>query len=76
MPPPANRSPNDLSFLDGYHFKALYTDGSWTNDNTLSSLLLGNGKVKTAGAIAVHTTRGMILIKIDMDIEADSAYDA
>jgi hypothetical protein len=39
--------PDDLSFLDGYQFESIYTDGSWSKENSLSSLLLGNGSIKS-----------------------------
>ena len=66
---------NELAFLEDLHIKAMYTDGSWSIKNTLSTLLLGNGAVDTAGAIAVLTSRGTILIKIKMDIACGSAYE-
>ena len=42
----------------------------------MASLLLGNGKVKTAGALVLHTLRGMVNVKVIMDIDVCSAYEA
>jgi hypothetical protein len=67
---------DDLSFLKDLFISAIYTDGSWSRSNTLSSLLLGNGTVSTAGGIVVHTNRGMILIRVEMDIDCGGAFES
>ena len=62
--------------LENIHFDAVYTDGSWSRTDTVSSLLLGCGAIKTAGALVLHTPRGMINVKVVMDIDVHSAYEA
>jgi hypothetical protein len=62
--------------LSGLYFHSIYTDGSWQVKHTLSSLLLNRGVVETAGAIVLHTNRGLFPVKIEMDVETNSAYDA
>ena len=44
--------------------------------HTLSSLLLNRGEVETAGSIVLHTNRGLYPVRVDMDVETNSAYDA
>ena len=66
----------DLQSLKDLNILGIYTDGSWTKQDTIATLLLGNGKINTAGALAILTNRGMILVRITMDISSGSAYDA
>ena len=74
--PNATAVASGLQYFKDLRILSIYTDGSWSRQDTISSLLLGNGKVNTAGAIAVHTNRGMILVRITMDVLSGSAYDA
>ena len=76
LPPPPLPDPCSLSELDSLYIHAIYTDGSWSKTDTLGSLLLSNGKVSTAGAVVVHTGRGMIPIKVIMDIDVGGAFEA
>ncbi len=62
--------------MGGLFFHSIYMDGSWRVKHTLSSLLLNIGEVETAGAIVLHTNRGLFPIKVEMDLETNSAYDA
>ena len=80
IPPKGNQKrdprPTTLTALEDIYFHTAYTDGSWARTDTIASLLLGNGEIKTAGAIILHTLQGMINIKITMDIDVSSAYEA
>ena len=62
--------------LESIYFNTVYTDGSWARSNTVASLLLGNGRVKTAGSLVLHTLQGMVNVKVVMDIDVCSAYEA
>ena len=62
--------------LESIHFNAVYTDGSWARTDTVASLILGNGTVKTAGALVLHTPLSMVNVKMVMDIDVHSAYEA
>jgi hypothetical protein len=79
IPPPSISPPTPpplIPELSSTYFHTAYTDGSWSKSNTIESLLLGNGTVKTAGAIVLHTNRGMLTIKVVMDIEVGGAFEA
>jgi hypothetical protein len=65
----------ELEKIRRLHCHAIYTDGSRSTRNTISSLLLGSGETATNGAIVLHTNRGMVTIKVEMDVETKSAYD-
>jgi hypothetical protein len=58
------------------HFHSIYTDCFWSKSHTLSSLLLNTGSVHSGGAIVLHTPRGLFTVKVDLDIEIKSAFDA
>ncbi len=66
-------SPLDL-FKD-YYFHSIYTDGSRSIKHTLASFLLDCGEVSTAGAMVIHTNRGMITVKVNMDLDSVSAFE-
>jgi len=68
-------TPNPVSFLNTY-FTEAYTDGSWKVENTVSSFLLGCGKPTTAGAIVLKTLRGLLTIKVNMDIDVKGAFES
>ncbi len=70
-----NPAPNPASLLNTYFMEA-YTDGSWKTEHTVSSFLLGCGKPTTAGAIVLKTLRGMLTIKVNMDIEVKGAFES
>ena len=66
---------SELEDLRSLYFHSIYTDGSRAVNHTYSSFLLGTSRVTTAGAIVLHTNRGLFPIKVEMDIESTSAYD-
>jgi hypothetical protein len=68
--------PSGFDKIRDFFFHTVYTDGSWAKQHTLSSLLLNTSKIKSAGAIVLHSTRGLFTIKVEMDIPIGSAYDA
>ena len=62
--------------IDNLYFHSIYTDGSWSKRHSLSTLLLNEGSVETAGAIVLHTNHGLFTIRVEMDIDVRSAFDA
>ena len=72
---PQPPSDPELQLFDDYYIHSIYTDGSWAVKHTLSSFLLNAGEVSTAGAIVLHTNRGLITVKVDMDLDTSSAFE-
>jgi hypothetical protein len=68
--------PPGMEHLKNLYVHSIYTDGSWLTKHSLSSLLLGNSESVTAGAMVLHTNRGLLTVKINLDIDTRSAYDA
>jgi hypothetical protein len=62
--------------LENMFFMEAYTDGSWMVQHSLSSFLLGNSTPMTAGAVVLRTTRGMVTIRVEMDINSKSAFES
>jgi hypothetical protein len=65
-----------MTNFEGLFFRSMYTDGSWARSHSLHSLLLNQGVVKTGGASVIHTNRGLLTVKISMDVDVKSAFDA
>jgi hypothetical protein len=75
-PPSAPHLPSGMEKIESLYFHSIYTDGSWTKTYSLPSLLLNSGSIVTGGAIVLHTNRGLLSIKVDIDVEVNSAFDA
>ena len=71
QPPPDH----ELQLFDDFYIHSIYTDGSWAVKHTISSFLLNTGEVSTAGAIILHTNRGLITVKVNMDLDSTSAFE-
>ena len=59
----------------GRTIKKIYTDGSYKEEKTLKTLLLGGHRVKAGGGIVIQDEEGFFTpIRVVMDIEVDSAF--
>jgi len=73
--PSSSHLPSGHVDISQLYFHSMYTDGSWTKTYSLPSLLLNSGTVVAGGAIVLHTSRGLLSIKVDIDVEVKSAFD-
>ena len=67
---------NELGWMKwkGKKITRMYTDGSYKEEKTLRSMLLGGHKVKAGGGIVVAGEGWYSPLRVLMDVEVDSAF--
>jgi hypothetical protein len=59
----------------GFEFDTVYTDGSWKERCSLREFLGGISDIKAGGAIVLAKGDKFLCIRIEMDVETESAFD-
>ncbi len=60
----------------GFSFDTIYTDGSWKISETVRDILSGKKQVRTGGAVILNKGDKYVTIRVDMDVETGSAFEA
>ena len=61
--------------FEGFEFDTVYTDGSWKESCSLREFLGGISDIKAGGAIVLAKGDKFLCIRIEMDVETESAFD-
>ena len=61
--------------FEGFEFDTVYTDGSWKESCSLREFLGGISDNKAGGAIVLEKGDKFLCIRIEMDVETESAFD-